>query len=305
MKKPEHQATVSTTSFTNPHLRHEPDGSVWFDRDGAATLRVHPAAALFGALPDRELEDLAADIAIHGLRKNVDIWKATGEVLDGVNRLVACRMAGVAPTFVEVETDDPIAFVISVNERRRHMSVSARAVIADQLAQLGDGQRSNPGAQNCAPAVTQQKAAELMKVSRRSVQNARTVRLLAEPEVKSAVTAGVVSVDVGAAVAKLPPKEQKAAAAEGKTGLKKAATRRRESANKQEPAMTIDVSVVSSGGAVLAHLLETAARVYLDPSSRPKERRTALEELADALFEEIYGRSMQALLPKREKGSAI
>lgn len=227
---------VGTAAAGNPYLREDADGNIWIDLDDGGTKAVHPAAAVFGLLPEDDLDELVADIEQHGLRKPVELWRRTGQVLDGVNRLIGCRIARVKPTFIEVDTDDPIAYVISANQRRRHMTASRRAVIADELAQLATGRHSQQGAQNCAPVVTQQKAADMMNVSRRSVQDARTVRTQAEPEVRAAVRRGAVSVDVGAAVAKLPAAQQKAAAAEGKAGLKKAAKRRRASVKTQRPA---------------------------------------------------------------------
>jgi hypothetical protein len=38
---------------------------------------------------------------------------------DGPNRFRACRDAGVEPHFVEFTGDDPLAFVISANPKRR------------------------------------------------------------------------------------------------------------------------------------------------------------------------------------------
>ena len=57
----------------------------------------------------------------------------------------------------------------------RHLTESQRAMIASELAKLGEG-RPNLTAQIQAVAMTQGEAADLMQVSRRSVQAARQVQ---------------------------------------------------------------------------------------------------------------------------------
>ena len=57
-----------------------------------------------------------------------------GKILDGRNREKACAIAGVTPRYEEYSGDDPIGFVISMNMKRRHLTVSQRAAIASELA---------------------------------------------------------------------------------------------------------------------------------------------------------------------------
>src|SRR5205085_4815531 len=52
---------------------------------------VHPVAALFPLLPPDELAALAADIRAHGLLHAV-VLGADGQVIDGRNRLAACKL---------------------------------------------------------------------------------------------------------------------------------------------------------------------------------------------------------------------
>jgi hypothetical protein len=77
------------------------------------------------------LQGLADDIREHGQREPVVLFD--GAVLDGRNRLRACELAGVEPVFVTVESyevGDPIDFVLSLNEKRRHMTDSQLATLA-------------------------------------------------------------------------------------------------------------------------------------------------------------------------------
>jgi hypothetical protein len=66
------------------------------------------------------------------------ITLAGRQVLDGRNRLSACRLAGVKPRFEEWSDPGcgPVAWVISQNLHRRHLNESQRAMIADSLATL-------------------------------------------------------------------------------------------------------------------------------------------------------------------------
>jgi ParB-like chromosome segregation protein Spo0J len=70
------------------------------------SLAVHPVAALFPMLADDELEELVADIKERGLLQPI-VLDAEGRVLDGRNRLKACELAGVKPTFRNLTARTP------------------------------------------------------------------------------------------------------------------------------------------------------------------------------------------------------
>lgn len=72
---------------------------------------VHPAAAIFPMLPDDELQALADDIKEHGLRQPIVLAHPDREILDGRNRLAACRIAGVRAKY-EVFKGDAWQYVI-------------------------------------------------------------------------------------------------------------------------------------------------------------------------------------------------
>ena len=90
------------------------------------TGEIHPAAEAWPLLPDDELAELGASIAEIGLTDPITLDPA-GRLLDGRNRLNACKLAGVEPEFV-IYDGDPVPFIIAKNADRRHMTNGAKAM---------------------------------------------------------------------------------------------------------------------------------------------------------------------------------
>ena len=76
---------------------------------------------------------------------------------------------------------NPLAYVISANLQRRHLSESQRAMVAAKLANLPDGVRKDRSANLRTLSVSQPEAAKLLNVSVRSVQSAKAL-LVAAPD---------------------------------------------------------------------------------------------------------------------------
>jgi ParB-like chromosome segregation protein Spo0J len=167
-------------------------------------LQVHPLAELFPLLAGAALDELTADIAENGQRVPITLT-VMGELLDGRNRLEACRRAGVEPIFERVAVVDPLALIVSLNLKRRHLTASQRAMVAAKIANLAPGRPAETAAID---AVSQTAAAEMLNVSRESVQRAAVVVEHGMPELAEAVEAGEVSVSAAAEVARLPPEQQ-------------------------------------------------------------------------------------------------
>lgn len=109
-------------------------------------MEVHPVADLFPMLADDELAELAEDIRQRGLLQPI-VLDADGRVLDGRNRLAACALAGVDPTFETYAGDDPDGFALSVNTQRRNLTKGQRAMLivesgaSIEYTDAGDGSK--------------------------------------------------------------------------------------------------------------------------------------------------------------------
>ena len=191
---------------------------------------AHEYAGLFPMLPDAELERLAADIAENGLQ--TPITTLDGKILDGRNRFRACEIAGVDPTMEEYQGGDPLAFVISHNLHRRHLTESQRGMVAAKMANLNNGERPpyiDGGA------VTQASAKEMLKVGESTVTRAKKIQRFGSPELNAAVESGELTVGAAHKVASLPHEEQSALVAAGPAAVKARAKEITQAAIKPEP----------------------------------------------------------------------
>lgn len=144
---------------------------------------VHPAAAAFPRINDHDREQMRASIRMHGLHELPTV-DSEGQVLDGVSRIDVCHELGI-PYDVTIYDGDPVAFVIAKNLTRRHMKPGQRAAIADEIARLP---RHRPA--GVSKVHTQSEAAEMMGVSRATVQRVASVRLRGREDLVQAVAAG-------------------------------------------------------------------------------------------------------------------
>ena len=57
-------------------------------------------------------------------------------LLDGRNRLAACQLAGVEPRFETLDGQDPVAYILSSNIARRHLSKGQQAMAVAEVRLL-------------------------------------------------------------------------------------------------------------------------------------------------------------------------
>jgi N6-adenosine-specific RNA methylase IME4 len=107
-----------------------------------------------------------------------------------------------------------VKYVLDLNLVRRHLNESQRAMVAARLATLPRG--VNQHAQICAP--SQRDAAELLNVSRRTLQYAHNVQERAIPAIAAAVQQGQMPVSKAAVAARLSPAHQQQIADEMASG---------------------------------------------------------------------------------------
>jgi hypothetical protein len=129
---------------------------------------IHPLAKEFPMLSAQELQELAEDINVRG--QLTPILTYQGAILDGRNRWVACRMAGVEPQTTEYTEADPVGHIKSANILRRHLTTAERACLAELLATASHGD-DHSGSES-----TLGKTAKELDVSRTSVATVRKIK---------------------------------------------------------------------------------------------------------------------------------
>lgn len=100
---------------------------------------LHPLCTLFPRMAGAEFDALCADVKANGLRQPITLHN--GMILDGGNRYAACVAAGVEPQFAEFSGDNPVAFVLSANLHRRHMTPGQQAAIVASAQDWGRAQK--------------------------------------------------------------------------------------------------------------------------------------------------------------------
>lgn len=94
-------------------------------------MQQHPMSKLFPPLSAQEFSFLVEDLKNRGLLTPITLFEE--KVLDGWNRLLACKEAEVEPRFRPYTGADPLGFVLSANLHRRHLSESQRAMLAAKI----------------------------------------------------------------------------------------------------------------------------------------------------------------------------
>lgn len=245
-------------------------------------MKDHPISELFPMMSEADLDALAADIKANGLHHPVTTLD--GEVLDGRNRLEACRRAGVEPRFQEWrgrrDHDSVVAWVVSENLHRRHLNESQRGMVAARLKYLfeafakqrmlstlkkGDAKPASANWRERDEAgKASERAAEMLNVSPRTVERATRVVEHGTPELVRAVEDGQVAVSAAVKMTTTAPERQREIVERVRGGLKPAeATRqiRRDDLSKKSAALPDGKYRV----------------IYADPPWKYDENRTTLD----------------------------
>ena len=260
----------------------------------------HPLANIFPLIEGQAYQDLMADVLKHGVREPISLFE--GKILDGRNRYRAATAMGVPCDFRSYEGKDAAAFVISLNLHRRHLSESQRAMVAAKLANLGNGQRASPIGEG---AVTQQVAADMLNVGKRSVERAREVLEQNPQEVAHAVEQGRMSVSLAAQVATLPDEAKAEIAAAPIEQMRKVVkahvdvAKKTRAAGKPKTGAKADAirSELKAAKESGVSILETYARLTLS-AIRAQDSFTDQEQLLlDELMDVIAEKSAESAKP--------
>ncbi|RQT37037.1 Spo0J and IME4 domain-containing protein [Burkholderia cepacia] len=163
---------------------------------------IHSATGLFPPMSDEDFAQLKADIQQNGQKMPILVYR--NKIVDGRERLRACRELGIDPRFDDVgKLDVPTqTFIVSQNLHRRHLSDSQRALIAGELSNTKKGAN-----QHTAEAVSQKQAAAACKVSIDSVGRAKAVLNCETPGLAKVVRDGNLDVSTAALLSQIPKAE--------------------------------------------------------------------------------------------------
>lgn len=201
-----------------------------------------------------ELAKLRDSIAKNGLRHPITLHP-DGRLLDGRNRHECCDELGITPpTEVyagSLDDESLIAFVVDMNDHRRHLSLEQRAVAAAKLANLKAGSSlgtrggglvtdsNNAGsAESTLPAMSLQSAADAVGVSRSTASRANVVQAK-QPGVFEHLEHGDLSVEGAYTLTRtgnedLAERASEGTAEEAKAAVKEARDREKQAAEEKK-----------------------------------------------------------------------
>lgn len=253
----------------------------------------HEIADCWPMIEPDKFGELCDDIAENGLLNSIVLYE--GKILDGRNRYKACVEAGVEPTFTEYEGDDPTGHAISLNNMRRDLNPSQRAMVASNLANLSVGDYLGNQYEACAdlrtPPVSQSEAAEQMDVSRRLVQKARRVKSGADEGIASMVEDGDLSLEAAEHLMSLTEDEQRQIAEAGKEAAKEAAKDVRQGKVTRVSMKAVDLKPKSLAANLqnqCSHLNRHTACLTLTPESMADAFREHLQVANDKGMPRVY-----------------
>jgi len=185
-------------------------------------MKFHDAANIF-PLDDEHIDELADDIKQNGQLMPIEILD--GKIIDGRRRYTACLQADIEPDYLYVDdVEDPVAYVLSLNLHRRHLTVSQASMCAQRARSMYDeaakerqkqsGKKHGKGPVNCPEPIpdtgdARDKVGEAFGVSGKSVDRAQHVVDHGIPELAEAVENKDITVYKGYQIAQNPEELQK------------------------------------------------------------------------------------------------
>jgi hypothetical protein len=166
-------------------------------------LTQHPLSAAFPAMSAEDFAALEQDIEANGQREPVIVFEDM--VLDGWHRYRACSNLGIKPQqFSFAAGKDPVAFVLSQNLHRRHLTASQRAaaVVACSEWQPPNVKKTGRVEPSSTHARTNAEMAKAAQVTPRTITDAKVAH---KAGLGDAVKDGVITAKEGAKIARGTP----------------------------------------------------------------------------------------------------
>ncbi|MFE2560813.1 ParB/RepB/Spo0J family partition protein [Streptomyces sp. NPDC059352] len=183
---------------------------------------------LFPELDEDDLNALADDIKENGLLHPV-VRDRSGRIIDGRNRLKACEIADMEPSYTTYEGEDPDGYALSANIHRRNLTKGQLAMITAKACPLnGQGERPSSGqGERPLNGQTSRSLSRRLGISRGIVGNAYIV-LQHAPDLVGPVISGATGLNEAYAIAQ----ENKAKANSAEAQLAKLRTEDPQLANR-------------------------------------------------------------------------
>lgn len=159
----------------------------------------HPLSEAFPSMPEQDFRALVDDMRQHGQRDPVSLYD--GMVVDGWHRYKACEELGIPCRFEDFSGGDPVAFVRSKNQHRRHYQKSQQAAIEVALSVWAESHRPRKG-EAASPFSTNRDMAARAGTTERTIQHAKRAH---EAGLGGAVRDGKVSAEAAARISSADP----------------------------------------------------------------------------------------------------
>lgn len=203
-------------------------------------MQFHEVANIFPLMGDEEFRALVGDIREHGQRE--PIWTYQGKIIDGRNRFKACEEIAIAPQFREWDGEGSlVAFVVSLNVHRRHMSGGQKAVVAlDVERQLAEEAKRRQGFRTDISQKVDigfgratEQAANLLGTNRQYVSDAKRIEKDA-PELLEDIKSDLLSLPEAKELARIEPGKRERIVEKIKTGESKNLKTAKQAVQKEE-----------------------------------------------------------------------
>jgi protein gp37/ParB-like chromosome segregation protein Spo0J len=177
------------------------------------SYKVHPFAAKLPLMVGDEFAELVRDIEANDLIEPIALTADQTTIIDGRNRWRACKEAKIAPKFRAVSAKmteaDILAFIVSKNVARRHLSVGQKAALAIEYGdavreaakqrqrehgKTAPGKKSLPAKSPGVKSDTRDQLAAMAGVGQKAIDQAQKVKD-ESPNLFAQLTAGTVSLN--------------------------------------------------------------------------------------------------------------